>query len=100
MFYSYLYGIETLEDGEYIPSAGGFTRTFMELKRLRLTAPYASLDVLLVPLWNWNPKIFLFQDFEQRFTRTFMELKQSVGAPFDVRKSMFYSYLYGIETHE
>ena len=74
----------------------GFTRTFMELKRIFLISPLVALAfysylygiethyyqrrcnmcyVLLVPLWNWNNGIPGTDANLVGFTRTFMELK-------------------------
>ena len=76
MFYSYLYGIETL----------------------MVSISHTNISVLLVPLWNWNIFVSMLKRNEGRcFTRTFMELKLNI-ADKAASATKFYSYLYGIET--
>ena len=77
--------------------SSGFNRTFMELKynfKLNFEQFYQVLivplwnwnqsgkttfvydkKVLIVPLWNWNSVISLYLALNERFNRTFMELK-------------------------
>ena len=97
-----------------------FTRTFMELKPLLISCTLWRHAVLLVPLWNWNITIIAIIHAIDSFTRTFMELKQfycqsacivccvllvplwnwnSCTLRIIFLFVMFYSYLYGIETH-
>ena len=54
----------------------GFNRTFMELKSDLQISDSTILEVLIVPLWNWNMgynRIGI--SYYSSFNRTFMELK-------------------------
>ena len=53
-----------------------FNRTFMELKLLNVLAMSLRMNVLIVPLWNWNrPAPIIVAKTALSFNRTFMELK-------------------------
>ena len=47
----------------------------MELKYVSGDKQVAKIDVLIVPLWNWNMAEQLQESFDDSFNRTFMELK-------------------------
>ena len=52
-----------------------FNRTFMELKFEKFREKYKDLQVLIVPLWNWNLTSVSLNRSIVSFNRTFMELK-------------------------
>ena len=52
-----------------------FNRTFMELKLQRQRYEEAGINVLIVPLWNWNRLAAAYTWDLDGFNRTFMELK-------------------------
>ena len=51
----------------------------MELKLQKYKEIQNSNDVLIVPLWNWNPVYEQVQHEATCFNRTFMELKFDVA---------------------
>ena len=57
----------------------------MELKWVDVAYLDAALEVLIVPLWNWNVEIEPFSEVGTSSNRTFMELKfmflNSSGSP-------------------
>ena len=53
----------------------GFNRTFMELKYTFAANTQGKLNVLIVPLWNWNSGEIAEAGAPMSFNRTFMELK-------------------------
>ena len=53
----------------------------MELKYNTPEAQRARYEVLIVPLWNWNVAEPCKEATEERFNRTFMELKlKNIGS--------------------
>ena len=62
-------------NGNYNNDTDRFNRTFMELKYYDAYSDDTPLQVLIVPLWNWNISIMVAPMVALSFNRTFMELK-------------------------